>query len=268
MALGLTWSDFPDEGSTNYNSAARAALSNLKSNGEAIEDQVDINSADIVVVENAIGALAAGSGVKVSSDDTIVGWLDGKLVAGAGISLTVGNPAGNETLTVAQVAATGSVLGGIKVGAGLSIASGVLNANVSTRINHTHAVSPVTLTAADCSGFNVFTNTGATAEVIMLLPVGADGLRVPAIITAAYDFTFVADGSETIRYLSTVSKAGGSIKSASIGDELQLDWNGTQWVASVMGTSWRLETSTGVYTNIATWASIGDVIALTIALGG
>lgn len=245
MALALTWSDFPDEGSTNYNSAARAALLNLKTNGGLIEDQVDINSADIAVVENAIGALTAGSGVKVSSDDTTVGWLDGKLVAGAGISLTVGNPAGNETLTVAQVAATGSVLGGIKVGAGLTINSGVLSAGVATfsRVNHTHVVSPVTMTGDDCSGFNVFTNTGATAEVIMLLPAGADGYRVSVIITAAYDFTFVANGSETIRYLSTISKAGGSIKSASIGDELQLDWNGTQWVTSVLGTSWQLETS-------------------------
>ena len=246
MTLGLTWSDFPDEGSTNYNSAARAALLNLKTNGESIEDQVDINSADIQVVENAIGALTAGSGVKVSSDDTTVGWLDGKLMAGAGISLSVGNPAGNEILTVAQVAATGSVLGGIKVGTGLAINSGVLSAGVAAfaRVNHTHAVSPVTLTAADCSGFNVATNTGATAEVVMNLPAGAGGLRVNAIITAAYDYTFVANGTETIRYLSTVSKAGGSIKSASIGDELQLDWNGTQWVASVNGlSSWWLETS-------------------------
>jgi hypothetical protein len=243
MALGLTWSDFPIEGTTNYNSAARAALLNLKTNGGLIEDQVDINSADISVVESAIGALTAGSGVKVSLDDTTVGWLDGKLVAGAGISLTVGSPAENEILTVAQVAATGSVLGGIKVGTGLTINSGVLSTISLNRVNHTHAISPVTLTAADCSGFNIFTNTGATVEVVMLLPAGADGYRVPAIITAAYDYTFVANGTETIRYLSTVSKAGGSIKSASIGDELQLDWNGTQWVASVLGTSWQLETS-------------------------
>jgi hypothetical protein len=111
------------------------------------------------------------------------------------------------------------------------------------RVNKTESLSPVTLLTTDCSGLKVFTNTGATADVVMLLPAGADGLRVNAIITAAYDFTFVANGAETIRYLSTVSKTGGSIKSASIGDELQLDWNGTQWVASVLGTSWQLETS-------------------------
>lgn len=113
-----------------------------------------------------------------------------------------------------------------------------------SRLNKTHADSPYTVTAANCNGLVVLTNTGATASLTMLLPAGADGLRVPAIVTAAYDFIFVANGTEMIRYLSTVSKAGGSIKSASIGDELVLDWNGTQWVANVNGlSSWWLETS-------------------------
>jgi hypothetical protein len=39
--------------------------------------------------------------LKVSSDDTTAGYLDGKLTAGTNISLTVGSPAGNETLAVA-----------------------------------------------------------------------------------------------------------------------------------------------------------------------
>jgi hypothetical protein len=38
--------------------------------------------------------------IKVSSDDTTPGYLDGKLVAGTAIDLTVGNPAGNETLEI------------------------------------------------------------------------------------------------------------------------------------------------------------------------
>jgi hypothetical protein len=45
------------------------------------------------------------SKVKVSANDTTAGSLNGKLVAGTGISLTEGNDAGNETLTIA---ATGS----------------------------------------------------------------------------------------------------------------------------------------------------------------
>jgi len=40
--------------------------------------------------------------VKVSSNDTTAGYLNGKLIAGTGISLTEGNDAGDETLTVAR----------------------------------------------------------------------------------------------------------------------------------------------------------------------
>jgi len=207
MPLGLTWPAFPDEGATNYNSAARTALLALLSNGDTIETVVDAHT-------TTIAALSAGSGVKVSSDDTTVGFLDGKLLAGTGISLTVGSPAGNETLTIANT---------------LSIAI--------SRINKTHTDSPYTVTVGNCNGLVVLTNTGATAQLIMSLPAGADGLRVRAIVTAAYDFIFAANGTETIRYLSTASKSGGSIKSASIGDELVMDWSGTQWVADVNGLS-------------------------------
>jgi hypothetical protein len=53
-----------------------------------------------------VAALTAGSGVKISADDTTVGFLDGKLLAGEGIDLTVGSPAGNETLTISGEDAT------------------------------------------------------------------------------------------------------------------------------------------------------------------
>jgi len=214
MTLGLTWPAFPDEGSTNYNSAARASLLALVSNGDAIETVVDAHTV-------SIAALSAGSGIKVSADDTTLGFLDGKLLAGTGISLTVGSPAGDETLTIASTYAA----------EGLS------------RVNKTHANSPYTVTAAGCNGYKTHTNTGATAQLIMLLPAGADGYRVNAIVTAAYDFIFTADGTETIRYTDTVSVAGGSIKAAVVGHQLQLDWSGTQWVASIVGNLWNLETS-------------------------
>jgi len=48
----------------------------------------------------AVSALAAASGVKVSSNDTTVGFLNGKLVAGTGLSFTENNDGGSETLTV------------------------------------------------------------------------------------------------------------------------------------------------------------------------
>ena len=45
--------------------------------------------------------------VKVSANDTTEGYLNGKLVAGTGITLTENNNGGNETLTIAATA-TGS----------------------------------------------------------------------------------------------------------------------------------------------------------------
>lgn len=54
-------------------------------------------NAKLVAIEAVI---ASGSGVLVSSDDTTVAYLDGKLLAGEAIDFTVGSPAGNETLTL------------------------------------------------------------------------------------------------------------------------------------------------------------------------
>jgi hypothetical protein len=112
-----------------------------------------------------------------------------------------------------------------------------------TRINVSQFDSPVTMIAYDCTGFNLFTNTGSTSEIIMLLPPGDSKYRINVIITSNFNFKFVANSMETIRYLTMVSKPGGSIASSSIGDELQLDWNGVQWIANILGTSWQLETS-------------------------
>jgi hypothetical protein len=111
------------------------------------------------------------------------------------------------------------------------------------RVNHTDADSPVTLTDASCQAYIVYTNTGATAETEMNLPAGGDGMEVNAIVTAAYAYTFTANGTETIRWHSSQSVAGGSIKSAVVGDRLSLIWSGTQWVATIAGTGWQLETS-------------------------
>lgn len=50
--------------------------------------------------DSAIAALVAGSGVKVSDSDQVVGGLADKLLAGAHINFSLGNAGANETLTV------------------------------------------------------------------------------------------------------------------------------------------------------------------------
>lgn len=68
-------------------------------------------------MQTEITALTSGTGVRVSSDDTTLGYLDGKLLAGTGITFAVGSPAGDETLTLnvtAQAASSETVAGVIE----------------------------------------------------------------------------------------------------------------------------------------------------------
>lgn len=53
-------------------------------------------------LDSAVAALAAGSGVVVSSDDTTAGYLTNKLITNGnfGITKTENNPGGNETLGI------------------------------------------------------------------------------------------------------------------------------------------------------------------------
>jgi hypothetical protein len=63
---------------------------------------------DLLKIASGVPAWSAAGGdtdekAGVSADDTTPGYLDGKLLAGTGVSFTVGSPAGNETLTVAAI---------------------------------------------------------------------------------------------------------------------------------------------------------------------
>lgn len=57
----------------------------------------------------SIAALAAGSGVVVSVNDTTVGYVNGKLVAGTGIDFTENDDGGDESLTIASTALNDAV---------------------------------------------------------------------------------------------------------------------------------------------------------------
>ncbi len=59
-------------------------------------------AAKITDIDSNIAALTVGTGCPVSANDANPGYLNGKLVAGTGISLTEGSDGGDETLTIAQ----------------------------------------------------------------------------------------------------------------------------------------------------------------------
>lgn len=65
---------------------------------------ISVNSTDPAnpIITNT--SLNTDEVAKVSSNDTTAGYLNGKLVAGSGISLTENNNGGNETLTIANSA--------------------------------------------------------------------------------------------------------------------------------------------------------------------
>lgn len=55
----------------------------------------------MIKIDKAASTSSAGQ-VKISSNDTTAGYLNGKLVAGAGITLTENNDGGDETLTISS----------------------------------------------------------------------------------------------------------------------------------------------------------------------
>ena len=97
--------------------------------------------------------------VKVSSNDTTAGFLNGKLLAGEGIDLTEGSDGGNETLTIAGEDATTS------------------NKGVASFSTDNFAVSSGAVTIKD-GGVNL------TAEVTGTLPIANGGIGATSLAAA------------------------------------------------------------------------------------
>jgi hypothetical protein len=109
------------------------------------------------------------------------------------------------------------------------------------RTNYIQTDSPVTLEDSQMYGGITITNTGSTDEVVLNLPAGQDGFKISGIVTANYNLTFKATNNETIRYLGTQSISNGKITASTIDHQIELNWNGTAWVASLNGNDWYLE---------------------------
>jgi len=159
---------------------------------------------DLLELFADIAALAAGSGVLISSNDTTIGYVNGKLVAGSGMKFTENNDAGDETLT---------------------IESGPLSAKTAD----------ATLTAAELLGATIFTNTGASGAVNLTLPAGSSGHRFMGIVTVAQYLRFTADGTEKFRYRANQSAAGGYIRTNVVGNIISGYWTGSEWGLSLVG---------------------------------
>ena len=61
--------------------------------------QTDVKG-DLTELNAEVAALASGSGALVSAGDSTIGYLDGKLLAGNGMTFTKGSAGADETLTL------------------------------------------------------------------------------------------------------------------------------------------------------------------------
>jgi hypothetical protein len=153
---------------------------------------VSAAAGNVTVTNNGVLALTtAGSGIGLSGfSGNIVVTNTGvtRLIAGTNISLDPSNGVGNVTINATSSggggytlpAATTSVLGGVKVGGGLSVAAGVVSANVTqlvagpgVTLSPSTGVGAVTITAQPGS----YTLPTATGSVLGGVKVGS-GLSI------------------------------------------------------------------------------------------
>lgn len=140
------------------------------------EDGGDMKLTDDNQSEVTLSTLAAGGGadekVKISSNDTTSDYLDTKLVAGDGITLTENNDGSNETLTIAT---DGSPPGLITAYGGASAPSGWLLCDGTTGLD---SVTDTTLAALFAIIGTTYGGTGAAdfdlPDLRGNVPVGKD----------------------------------------------------------------------------------------------
>lgn len=242
--------------------AASAAISTEVE--DARDGETDLLT-KIDAIDTAVGALASGSGVVISANDTTAGFLNGKMLAGEGIDFTEGNDGGNETLTILCEDATSANkgiasfdTGAFTVTAGavaandattttkgvasfntldFTVSSGAVSAKQISYLAKTQADSPYTVTGL--RGDVVHVNTSATDEVVCQLPTGAIGSVFRAEVKAAQYLRVRANGSETIRLGSDITAGGGYIRCNTVGGLVSMRWSGSAWVIFEISEYWR-----------------------------
>lgn len=94
--------------------------------------------------------------------------------------------------------------------------------------------------ASELSGDTAYTSSYAGETTITLL-AGANGYKFRGDVTVAQYLKFVADGTEKFRYLNLQSAGGGYIRSNVVGNIIQCEWSGTEWVVTNIGGSWNYD---------------------------
>lgn len=141
---------------------------------------------DLPELYASVDSLSAASGVKVSLLDQVIGTLQDKLLGGAGVTLTKGNPGGNENLTISIdiVGDTTPQLGGPLDGQGNGL-SNVIFSNTGEKVQAL-GLLPVD-TDIDLSLGNIATFSTSN-------PIEISFSNFPASGTAGYAVLFITNG--------------------------------------------------------------------------
>ena len=198
---------------------------------------------------------------KVSADDTTQGYLNGKLTAGANISLTEGTPGGNETLAIAVVSPyVGNVTGNV------SGSSGSCTGNASTVTTNANLTGPIT-SVGNATSIASQTGTGTKFVVdtspTIVTPTVASFLNANHTHAAAgatgglvehHSLNGLGDDDHTI-YALLAGRAGGQIL---IGGTLASQNLTLQ--STVHGTKGKILFGTSAYDEVNNLLGIGTAI--------
>ena len=160
--------------------------------------------AKINVLKAAIAALASGSGVTCSSNDTTTGTLSTKIIPG------------NKTYAHTD---------------DYTVLAADLTAVRFTE-NNDGADETLTLSGQR------HTNTGATADIEFDLPAGTEGDIFNAAVTEAYYIQMNANGTEQFRVGTAQSEEGGYVRSNSVGSTISFEFLNGEWVMTQFTGLW------------------------------
>lgn len=108
--------------------------------------------------------------------------------------------------------------------------------NIGTPVT-AQASTPLTLTASDTG--KVYTNEGASAQIVFNLPTAAVGLNFTFVTQDADGIQIVAASGDTIRIAASATPAAGNISNTTIGNTVQLvAINATEWIATYYVGTW------------------------------
>ena len=171
----------------------------MRYNSTTMMFEIESITPSIVAAVAAASSASAGSGLLISANDTLLGYLNGKAIAGNANSIVA------------------------KTSDDTFVATDFIGM-VFTENNDGGAE---TLTFA--FGVKTITNTGASGAVNITLPAGVSGYEMEFEVTAAQYLKVTAVGSEVFTFKGADTAAAGYIRSNTVGTRWKIKFNGVKW---------------------------------------